>query len=103
MDSELRQQLVVGAALVEGDATDDVVAVLVGQTVELQLGRSDVAGCGVRSHRGMVAVEDAVLAGHIEGASDDSLIHGPVELHPILRATQHAVIVGGHVLVCQGT
>ena len=67
VDAQLRRDLVVGTALLEGDAADDIVAVAVGQTVQTEALRNVGSGGHVRTYLGVVELIDTVLAGYIEG------------------------------------
>ena len=93
MDSEIGQDLVVGASGIEGYATDDVVAILVGEAVEAQFLWCHQRGGDIGGYGGVVLVADAVLLGDIEGVAVDALVEGPVEDETVFRASELSVVV----------
>ena len=100
-----RGNLVVGAALLERNTAYDIVAILVGHTVETQLLRHGGRRRGIKSNLRMVQLVDAVLTGHVEGIvlHTESLVERPVEHQTVLRTTEDTGVVGFHLFFAQGS
>ena len=104
VDTKLRGQLVVGAALLEGNTFDDIVTLGVGHAVESQPLRHAGRRLRIDAHLGVVQLVDAVLTADVEGVvlHVDALVERPVEDEAVLRAAQDAGVVGLNLVLSQG-
>ena len=92
MDAQLRREFVVGAALLEGDAADDVVAIGIGDAVKSQQLGHLFRRTRVDAHDGMVLLIDGALTGHVEDIVGhvQALVHRPVQDQVFLCAAEDA-------------
>ena len=104
MDAQLRGQLVVGAALLEGYTFYNIIALLVGHAVETQPLRHTGRRLRIDAHLGVVQLVDAVLTADVEGVAlhVDALVERPVEYQAVLRAAKDAGVVGLNLVLGQG-
>ena len=103
VDAQFGSQLVVGAALLEGDTPDDIVALAVGKAIEPQQSgrRYDGRWQRIDTHGGVVELILPVDIGHVEDIVLDaqSFVERPVEEQSVLRSAQDARIVGVDLLL----
>ena len=105
MHTQCRTYQISRAIATEGHATDDVVTVLVGITIdrELLLCRYDLGDEGGTLDVCVVAVGNTISLTVVIDITHpiDTLIHGPVSEQVFLGAGKGAVVVGIHLLISE--
>ena len=91
-------------ALLERNTTDDIVALAVGLSVELQEGWDLFRRASIDTHLWVVQLVDAIFTCHVEGIvrHRQSLIQRPIEYQSFLCATKNAGVIAFYLLLRQG-